>query len=387
MLETRDAARPVALAPVEFKGSPRPTMGVEVELQLVDAQTRDLCARAPDLLAALEDPVHFKPEVIASCVEVVTGVCDTAADVRRDLAPRLARLRAAAAARGVRLAATGTHPFARPAEQRITDSDRYRRLLDSMQWPARSIVIFGLHVHVGVPTGARAVALVDALAAYIPHLLALTASSPFWCAEDTGLASVRAKIFEALPTAGLPPRLGDWNEFMRFLDALRRAHSIESIREVWWDVRPHPGFGTVEVRCCDAVNGLDGVVAVAALVQALVVWLGERLGDGGGAAEAAVPVPEWMVKENKWRAARHGMDARLLTDTSGTVRPVRAEIEALLGALEPVAARLGGGAELAGVARLLREAPSYARQRQALAARGGLAGVVDALADEFEGSF
>ncbi len=199
-------------------------------------------------------------------------------------------------------------------------------LVEQMAWMAQRLQIFGVHVHVGVRSPAKAVAIANALSAYIPHLLALSASSPYWVGHDTGLASCRSKVFEGLPTAGLPEQLVSWDEFEHLMETLVSAEAIGTIREVWWDIRPHPNFGTVELRMFDGLPSLDDVAALAALGQSLVAWFDERL-DGG--EDLGIP-REWLVRQNKWRAARHGLDADLIVDDDGSRRPLRAMVADLL---------------------------------------------------------
>jgi carboxylate-amine ligase len=233
-------------------------------------------------------------------------------------------------------------------------------------------------VHVGLASGEKAVAIQNGLTTYIPHLLALSASSPFVDFEDTGLASARAKIFEAMPTTGLPVRLANYSEFQEFMNTLVRAGAIESVREIWWDIRPHPGFGTVEVRVCDAPSTLREVAAVAALIQSLVVFLDHQYDDG-------VPMRllhPWVVRENKWRAARHGLDADVIMTNDGSHAPLRTLLPALVDDLLPTATALGCSDELADVSWMLSEGASYERQRRTYAEKGRLPDITAALVED-----
>jgi carboxylate-amine ligase len=234
-------------------------------------------------------------------------------------------------------------------------------------------------VHVGVRSAEKAIPIVNALCQYLPHFLALSSSSPFWVGCDTGLASARTKVFEGLPTAGLPYQLAGWEEFETYMETLISTNSIESVREVWWDVRPHPAFGTVELRICDGLPTLDEIGAVAALTQCLVEQFDTQLDRG-----YILPTPaSWVLRENKWRAARYGLDADIVVDEKGTVRPVRQAILDLVEELTPTAKRLDCEAELADVERVLAVGASYQRQRAVAAASGGdLRSVVDSLLGE-----
>jgi carboxylate-amine ligase len=300
------------------------------------------------------------------------------AEARSDLEATLADVTPVVEARGLRLVCSGTHPFSPWSAQDISPDARYHRLVEQMQWPARRLAIFGIHVHVGVRSPDKVITIANALSGYIPHFLALSASSPYWLGRDTGLASSRSKIFEGLPTAGLPQQFGSWEEFETFMDTFIAAGSISSIREVWWDIRPHPDFGTVELRICDGIPTLSEIATVAALSQCLVDWH-DTLIDRG----YTPPCPKaWIVRENKWRAARYGTDARLIVDDAGSVRPLQEVLTELVEELMPVGRRLGCADELAGTSRILAGGPSYVRQRALLADGAGLPDVVDSLAEE-----
>ena len=364
---------------IAFRGSPRPTVGVELELQLLDPETMNLVAGAPAILERIADKSHVKAELIESTIELNTDVCEDVAAVRRDLSGRIEQLLAVAGELGYRVACAGTHPFSRWAEQRITDSERYRRLVDQCQWPARRLMIFGVHVHVGIESGEKAIAVSNGLTTYLPHLLALSASSPFFNDADTGLASCRSKIFESLPTAGLPYRLLNWAEFQRLMITLVSAKAIESVREIWWDVRPHPGFGTIEVRICDGLPTLDEVLAVTALIQALVVWLGDHYDEG-----MYLPLHRhWIVRENKWRAARWATEAEIIVDEDGNLERLDESLARLVEEVAPTAKRLGGETELQGVAAMLGADLSYRRQRSIYRETRDYTAVTRALVREF----
>ncbi|MBA2624443.1 MAG: glutamate--cysteine ligase [Acidimicrobiia bacterium] len=369
---------------IDFHASERCSLGVEWELQLVDLETRELHGAASELLAELgrghpggEHP-KAKHELLESTIEIITGVCGSVAEARADLAATHAELDAALAPRGLAAMCSGTHPFSDWAKQEISPDPRYAKLVDEMQWLARRLQIFGVHVHVGVRSAEKAIAIANALTAYIPHFLALSASSPYWMGADTGLASSRSKVFEALPTAGLPYQLAGWSEFEEFMTTLISSKAITSIRDVWWDIRPHPQFGTVELRICDGLTRMDEVTAVAALSQCLVEWMDSMLDRG-----YQLPVPRgWVVRENKWKAARYGLDADVIVDDAGTLRPVREGLGELVEELAPVARRLDCDAELASVVRVAEEGPSADRQRAVVHRGGTLVDVVDTLIDE-----
>ncbi len=366
---------------IPFAGSPGPSLGVEWELELVDRETRQLRGAATEILEELSPGAEHpkaKHELFESTVELVTGVCGTVAEATADLAATVAELAPAAGRRGLGLMCSGTHPFTEWSTQQISPNPRYAKLVDDMQWLARRLQIFGVHVHVGVRSADKAVAIVNALTAYVPHLLSLSASSPYWAGSDTGLASARSKVFEALPTAGLPYQLDDWAAFEGYMSTLISTGTIASIKEVWWDIRPHPTYGTVELRICDGLPTLSEVGMVAAVSQCLVDSFDRRLDAG-----ESLPVPKsWVVRENKWRAARHGLGAQIIVDEQ--VVPVRDSLRELVDELRPTAERLGCAAELARVGEVVDGGASYQRQRAVAAASGGdLTAVVDSLLREF----
>lgn len=310
---------------IPFSSSSRASLGIEWELELVDTTTRQLRGAASDILGEMGDghPGGEHPkakfELLESCIEVITGVCTSVPEAMADLQETIDELAAAAAARGLALMCSGTHPLTDWATQSISPNPRYAALIENMQWLARRLQIFGVHVHVGVRSPAKAIPIVNALTAYVPHFLALSASSPYWIGTDTGLASARSKVFEGLPTAGLPYQLAGWEQFEAFMGTLIESKTVSSIKEVWWDIRPHPTYGTVELRVCDGLPTAAEVGMVAALAQCLVDQLDTQLDRG-----YTLPTPSgWVVRENKWRAARYGLDAHVITDADGNTSPVR----------------------------------------------------------------
>jgi carboxylate-amine ligase len=370
---------------IPFSSSPRSSLGVEWELELVDRRTRHLRSGASEILGELSAEVDgdehpkAKHELLESTVEIITDVCSTVGEAKADLAATLREVSAAAERRGLGVMCSGTHPMTDWSTQDISPNPRYAMLVEQMQWLARQLQIFGVHVHVGVRAPEKAIPIVNALTYYVPHFLALSASSPFWMGSDTGLASSRSKVFEQLPTAGLPYQLSGWDQFENLMETLIASHAVQSVREVWWDIRPHPGFGTVELRICDGLPTLREVGAVAALSQCLVDQFNTQLDRG-----YSLPRPtSWLVRENKWRAARYGLDARILIDDSGATRPLRDAIAELLDDLSPLAGRLGCSEELADAAAILETGASYQRQRAVAERAGGdLTAVVDSLIQE-----
>ena len=361
------------------------SLGVEWELQLIDCRTRMLRQDAREVLAELPvlseggEVPRLRHELMQSTIEVVTGICSTVSEAKDDLAATISQLERITETRGTMLACAGTHPVSDWRDAKMAPIQRYAELVEQLQWLARRIQTFGVHVHVGIRDGSKAIPIVNALAAYLPHFLALTASSPFWSGQDTGLASSRAVIFGGLPTSGPPPQLACWSEFEEYMDTLLRAGTVRSIKEVWWDIRPHPDFGTVEIRMFDGVPTLREIGMVAALSQSLVQLLDTQLDRG-----YKLPTPAaWVVKDNKWRATRYGLDAIVITDDTGSTAPLRDGLFELVTELEPVAARLGCAQELDVISQVLERGSSCDRQRALVADGGDLMDVIDALATEF----
>lgn len=370
---------------IPFNASPCASLGIEVELSLVDRETRGLTNVASRLFdelgggAGTEHP-KAKHELFECTIEIITDVCTTVGQARSDLDSTLAEVKHAADTLDVALLSSGTHPFSDWQSLQVSPPPRYAQLVERLQWPARRLAIHGIHFHVGVRSGEKAVAIANSLAFHLPLFLALSASSPYWHGLDTGMASARTKIFEGLPTAGLPPQLESYDDFEAFMETLIAANAIESVRDVWWDVRPHPNFGTVELRMCDAMASLGEVAAVAALAQSLVHHLDAHLDEGQRLRGAR----DWVIRENKWLAARYGLEANVIVDNRGSLRPVRDVIDDLLVDLAPTAATLGCEKELGDVRTILDIGPGYVRQRAIVERGGTLVDVVDHLIDELE---
>jgi YbdK family carboxylate-amine ligase len=322
---------------------------------------------------------RIKPEIFRSMIEVDTGICRSVGEVRADLERSFAALHAAGEKVGVEIASSGTHPFADHTERLLYPSKRYRELLERNAWIARRLLIFGLHVHVGMRDGDHAVQTMGVLCRYLGHLLALSASSPFWRGEDTGLASARITIFESIPTAGTPPTFQTWAEFEGYYDMMIASKSIGSMKDFWWDVRPSPGFGTLEVRICDCPPTLDETLAIVALVQCLAVMADAEIARGS----VGKPPPAWFMRENKWRAARHGVDAAMLVDDEGHTRPLRDHLRELVATLRPIAAQLGCSAELERIPGILARGTGADRQRRVFTQTGSLPAVAATLVEEF----
>jgi glutamate---cysteine ligase / carboxylate-amine ligase len=374
---------------IRFAPSARSTLGVEWELALVDARTGDLVPLAPEVLATVaegddREGERFTAELLTNTVEIVSGVHERVGDAVADLSLSLQRVSERAAALGAEVMCAGTHPFARVDAQVVTEKERYVELVDRMQVYARQLLIWGVHCHVGVDDPAKAMPIVSALTTFYPHLQALSASSPYFEGTPTGYASTRAMLFQQLPSAGLPPQLLEWSEYEDLVGDLERVGMIDHWDEIRWDVRPSAKWGTVETRISDGAPTTLEVGASAALVQCIVDDCSQAFDDGH-------PLPilqPWYVRENKWRAARYGMETEVIVDRHGTEQPVRDAIRDLVARLEPAAARLGCEAELADVLRIVERGASYERQAVVAAeADGDLRAVVTSLVSELRDGF
>ena len=329
--------RAPASSHIDFAGSPRPTLGVEWEFALVDAETRDVSNEAAGVIEELgENNPHVHKELLRNTVEIVTGICDSVPEAMDDLRATLATARQIVRDRGMELFCAGTHPFAKWSPGSLTDAPRYAELIKRTQWWGRQMLIWGVHVHVGISSAHKVMAINTSLLNHYPHLLALSASSPFWDGEDTGYASNRAMMFQQLPTAGLPFHFQTWAEWEGFVYDQKKTGIIDHMNEIRWDIRPSPHMGTVEVRIFDGVSNIRELSALVALTHCLIVDLDRRLDAG----ERLPTMPPWHVQENKWRAARYGLDAVIILDADSNERLVTDDLDELLNRLEPVAKSL-----------------------------------------------
>ena len=340
---------------IKFNGSSNPTLGVELELFTVDSDSLALTNGAPKILNHFKDNFFFKEELLQCIVEITTDVCDDVNEIYNDLRPKLDMAIEYSNKNNIELLAMPIHPFSRVSEQSVTNNNRYLSFLDRMQWPLRRLLITGIHVHVGVESGEIAIAVVNGMKRYIPYLIALSANSPYFESEETGLASTRTKIFEGLPNTGIPTDLTNYSEFQKFMRTLIGANSISSIREIWWDIRPHPGYGTVEIRVCDSISNLNHIKDLTALIQALVVGLTNHYNNG-----TQLPyLDSWIIYENKWRATRYGMDAKLITNSDGKQISIKEIIKNTIKALEPEINKLNISDSMDRILNRINEGHSY----------------------------
>ncbi|MDQ2885717.1 MAG: carboxylate-amine ligase [Chloroflexota bacterium] len=341
------------------------TLGIEQEFQLVDRQTGDLRSSIDAILARGEPLLgeKIKAESKQAAVELVTGICPTIAAARKEI-PRLkALLKHVVEQEQVALISAGTHPSARWQEQLATEDEHYLKLEDKLQDVERMLVIYGLHIHVGVNDKELAITLMNQLRTWLPHLLALSSNSPFWQGRYTGLKSYRTALWKPIPHSGVPGSIASWNHFERYVDDLVSTGCIESAKDICWDIRPHPLFDTVEFRIFDMPGTTQDILSLAALCQALVMkltWLHEHH------MQVYVP-PRDYVEENKWAAMRHGLDAEVVDFMKRRRMPMRDSIHELLDFVEDVVPELGSQREMHYLRALLSDPRGTGADRQVAA--------------------
>jgi carboxylate-amine ligase len=356
------------------------TVGVEEEFQIVDPTTWELRSHVSELLASSAPAFgdHIKREMHQSIVEVGTKICGSIEELageiirtRRDLADAAERV-------GLRIAAAGTHPFSTWMDQVISPGERYETIVEELQQLARSLLIFGLHVHVAVPDPSSMIDLMNEARYFLPHLLALSTSSPFWMGRDTGLKSYRTTVFRRFPRTGIPDHFDSWREYERYVELLVELHCIDNGKKIWWDLRPQPTFGTLEFRVCDVPTAPCASIAIAALAQAIIVKLYRLREKNLGFRR----YHRALIEENKWRAARWGIDGKLIDFGKRREVPMRVLAEELLEFVDDVVDDLGSRRELQYVRTILAEGTSAEKQVQIYRQTGDLRAVVQSIVDE-----
>ena len=356
------------------------TVGVEEEFQIVDPQTWELRSHVSELLASSSASLgeQIKPELHQSIVEVGTKICLNVPELTEEIFRIRRELTSAAERVGLAVAAAGTHPFSDWKDQILSPGVRYNSIVEELQQLARSLLIFGLHVHVAVPDRTTAIDLMNAARYFLPHLLALSTSSPFWMGRDTGLKSYRTTIFRRFPRTGVPDHFGSWSEYENYINLLIELHSIDDARKIWWDVRPHPTFGTLEFRVCDVPTRPEAAVMLGALTQAIVVKL-YRLYERNLGFRL---YRRALIEENKWRAARWGLDGKLIDFGKRVEVPMRDLALELLEFVDDVLDELESREAVQYVHTVLREGTSADRQLAVYRETGDLKAVVQYVVDE-----
>jgi len=369
------------MSEIVFANSRPFTLGVELEFQIIDSQSLDLVPRAPALLARVPTVIQDKvaPEFIRSILEIRTGVCASVDEVAADLGCSIPLLEDIAAAQGSLLYCASLHPFAEPAEQLLSVGERYERIMEELQYVGRQFISQGMHVHVGIARREDVIAVCNVLQAYLPILLGISCSSPYFRGEDTGLCSYRSKLFEVLPLAGIAGYLGSWQDFQQEVDLLSEARVIRTLKDLWWDVRPSPGFGTVEIRACDLPARFGEILGLTSLIQALTAAIVEGMVQ-------PQRLSLQILRCNKWQAVRHGLEGRftdmlgLLPTRTQTIREAAAE---LLAVLRPFFDTFGGCRGLDALQNLLDGRISAEEQRRLIKKHGSFKAMITALQSRF----
>jgi carboxylate-amine ligase len=343
---------------IKYNSSPDPTIGVEIELQLIDKNNLNLKNVASKVLPEVDKKFsdNIKYELMDSMIEINTNICQTIKDVDKDISKTLKHLENILENHKTLLNCTSLHPFSLGKDQIVTNNPRYRRIMKDLQIVGKRFITQGLHVHIGINNCEKVIQVNNALRTYLPLLLALSTSSPFYEGEDTGLHSYRTKIFEALPLAGMPDYLNDWNHFENLTEQLQNAGIINSVKDLWWDVRPHPGFGTVEIRVCDIPINYKTILCLVALIQALVVTLAKT--------DFAPNTHIQILQSNKWQAARYGLEGIFVDPKTIQKITMRKAIENLYILVEPVFNSLGSAKHVKTIEEILNQDTGSAKQRK-----------------------
>jgi len=364
---------------------PQPSfnIGIEEEYQTIDPVTRNL--RSHISTEILEKgrmllAEQVKPELHQSVVEVGTGVCENISQARQDLRSIRRQMITLARENGLRISGGGTHPFALWREQEIYPDERYRTIVEDMKSVARANLIFGLHIHIGIEDRETAIQIMNGARYFLPHILALSTSSPFWEGYDSGLRSYRCKVFDKFPRTNIPDVYSSWSEFENYVNLLIRTNCIDNAKKLWWDIRPHPHFPTLEFRICDMPTRMDDTLAIAALCQAVIAKLFYLHSQNLTFRHYS----RALIMENKWRAARYGMDGKLIDFGKQKEVPVRDLIREILDFVAGAAEELGSTPELCHIERIVKDGAAADRALQVFADTGDLKTVVDHMIQETE---
>lgn len=364
---------------MHFNGSENLTIGVELELQLIDPTTRNLTSGAMNILKECQKAQfpRVKKEVHQSMLEVDTPICQSVKECRQHLDEALNFLFQIAEGLNIKCAISGTHPFQQWSDRRIFPAERFLFFYRKYRWLAKRITVYGLHVHIGVETGDEAIAVMNGMIQYLPYLLALSSSSPFWGGKNTGVSSCRLGIMESFPYAGIPPYFANWTDFSIYYNLLHQTKAISSLKDLYWHIRPNPTFGTVEFRICDGMPTLTETMALVALIQCLVARSKEE-------SSSSTHFHRLIAPENLWRAARDGLKALLIVNKYGHTRPITEEICSLMESLKPFAKELDCEEELSFIHQMIAGGSSADRQRRVFRKTNSLISVVDSIVEELQ---
>ena len=370
--------------PAEITSSGGPhkfTLGIEEEFQVIDPETRDLTSHIHQIIDEGKTFLleQVKNEMHTAVVEVATNICEDISDARREVTKLRRAIFDQAAKEGLQIASAGTHPFAKWADARITDAPRYKEIVDELQDAARGNLIFGLHVHVGIPDRETGLQISNVVRYFLPHIFALSTNSPFWEGRDTGYRSYRTKVFDKFPRTGIPEAFGSAAEYDNYVKLLIKTGCIDDGKKIWWDLRLHPNFDTIEFRVCDVPMRVDETIALAAVMQALVVKLYKLMQSN----LSFRTYRRALISENKWRASRYGIDGKLIDFGKSEEVSTRVLIKELLEFIDDVLDELGSRHEVEYINKILEMGTGADRQRAEFARNGGdLKGLVDFIVAE-----
>src|SRR5271154_1631683 len=359
------------------------TIGVEEEFQIVDPATGELRSHVSELVAATSPGLgeQVKPEMHQSIVEIGTKICNNVDELAADMQRTRGELVRAAERVGLQVAAAGTHPFSSWIDQVISPGERYENIVEELQQLARSLLIFGMHIHIAMPDKQTTIDLMNMVRYFVPHLLALSTSSPFWMGRNTGLKSFRTTVFRRFPRTGIPEQFDSWSAYENYVNLLIRLNCIDNGKKIWWDVRPHPTYGTLEFRMFDTTTKVEEAVAIAALTQAIVVKL-HRLYTGNMGWRM---YHRALIEENKWRAARYGIEGKMIDFGKEEEVPMKSLIEELFEFVDDVVDDLGSRGAVEYVHTILNEGTSAERQLRVYQETNDLRAVVKHLVEETRG--
>lgn len=355
------------------------TLGIEEEFQIVDPQTRELRSHVTEFLdeGKMILGEKIKPEMIQSQIEVGTGICHNIQEAREDISKLRAIISSLARNKGLEIIAASTHPFSHWSEQKIFDDSRYKLLIDELQMVAQSLLIFGLHIHVGIPDNERAIQLMNTARYFLPHLLALSTSSPFWLGFNTGLKSYRSEVFKKFPRTDIPDHFDSYRQYDEYIQLLIKTNAMDNAKKIWWDLRPHPFFPTLEFRVCDIPTRVDDTIAIAALCQALVAKLDRLMNRNLGFRMSLYR--RHFIQENKWRAIRYGLEGKFIDFGKQEEVPVKDMIRELLDFVDEVVDDLDSRHEINHIHTILERGTSTDAQLEVFRETGDLKAVVDLL--------
>jgi len=368
---------------LEFQGSIKPTLGVEIELQLLSSESLDLTPQGKLILDICKktNESRIKSEIHQSMVEVDTEISENVKECKIHLQKRMLWLNHIVEEHKLQVSITGTHPFQNWEDRIFSDSKRYQSLHEKFQWLARRMNVYGMHVHIGVSSGDRVLSICRGMIEYLPHLLALTANSPYWHGIDTGMQSCRVNILDAFPYSGIPPYIPNWVEFEHYYNILLKVGAINSFKDLYWYVRPNLLFGTVEVRVCDAMTKLEESMAVVALIQCLVAKINQELDSSS--QRKWTREQDWIAPENQWIASRDGLEGMIIVDVLGKRQKISDCILDLIQLLSPIAKALQCLEELHFLKEIIKNGNGAQRQRKVFQKTGSIKEVVAAARREF----